>query len=50
MNHDLTITVFAFEPANRQMFTNLSLDNYNTIIRLAICSYVIYHNIYADMP
>jgi len=48
-NHDFTMSVFAFEPTNRRMFTDLSLDNYNTIMRLLKRPYVIYRNIFPDM-
>ena len=43
------MSVIAFEPANRRMFTDLSLDNYNTIMRLQKRPYVIYSNIFPGM-
>ena len=45
INHYFIMAVFSFEPANRRMFTNLSLDNYINITRLLTCLYIIYHNI-----
>jgi len=49
MNHDFTMSVFAFEPANRRMLTDLSLANYNIIMRLLTRRYVKYHNMFTDM-
>jgi hypothetical protein len=51
INHDFTMSVLVFEAANRRMFTDLSLDNYeyNNIMRLLTRLYVIYHNIFPDM-
>jgi len=43
------MSAFVLEPANRRMFTNLSLGNYNNIMRLLTRLYVIYHNIFPEM-